>query len=525
MDYILNPGDRDYQLEAVAAVWAKIKKADNALVVLLMGTGKGRISAMLMMQSWRAKPDIRIDFIVNRVELLDQTVRVLGEFFTDDQLGTYTGKKKQLGRMITVGTIQSLHRVEREPPNLIILDEVHNVSDLPESAYRKYVASNYERNPKLKVVGLTATPYRSNGYIYGEKTSMFDSVTYERDLRWALEKGILVIPRMKRVEEQFDASDVKIVAGDYDQGELERLTNDLEKVRAQVADALPRLIGRKKIVWACTGIKHSELLAAVLRENGEDAVAYHSKLESRGPVMDHWKAKGRHLTFISIIKEGFDFPPIDAVCLCCPTRSPVKYLQIVGRGLRTHPDKVDCLVLDYGRVIETCGPLDKPFIRKKGEKNPKESLMKFCPQCLEYMEKTTHQCPACGYVPPPPAERDGTKALDTRHRSGAILSGEVEPPPSSWIPIRSVVIAEHKAKSGRICTKITYLPANALTKPVVEYCPWGTPKVDNIARHRLARVGVNAKKMSDIKNQVPMVPTHIKVVWEEYPRIEEMKYE
>jgi len=487
-------------------------------------THNTRISIMLMVKWLRLNPAVRVDFVVNRKELLAQTVRSLLEFFSEDQVGVFTGgQPKQVGRTITVGTIQSLHSAKRPFPNYVIVDEAHNLSDVAESAYRKYIAGQYELNKDLKVVGLTATPFRSGGLIYGEKVSVFDSIAYHKDLHWALENRILVKPLMKRVEEQFDLTGIRTIAGDYDQGQLEELTSDTKKLEAQVADAMKRLEGRKKIVWACTSIKHSEELAAILRSIGEDAVAYHSKLQERDPVMKHWKEQGKHLTFISIIKEGFDFPPIDAVCLCCPTRSPVKYLQVVGRGLRVFPEKEDCLVLDYGKVVENCGPLDKPFIRKKGEKAPKESLMKFCKRCLEYMEKDVQQCPCCGFVAPPPPERSMTKSLSSRHKAGQLLSGAR--PNVSWIGIREVRIGDHIARSGRDCTKITYYPDNILAQPVVEYCPWGDAGSNHVSRGKLARLGITAWKKADIGNQTPRTPKSIKVSWGEYPRIEEMIYE
>jgi hypothetical protein len=106
----------------------------------------------------------------------------------------------------------------------------------------------------------------------------------------------------------------------------------------------------------------------------------------------------RHLVFVSIVSEGYDYPPIDAIVLMRPTRSPVLYVQIVGRGLRPYKDKVNCLVLDYGRVIETLGHISDPLINAgKKSKGVTEIKMKFCPQCYEYCQLSAQTCPECEY--------------------------------------------------------------------------------------------------------------------------------
>ncbi|WP_350448928.1 DEAD/DEAH box helicase, partial [Streptococcus pseudopneumoniae] len=78
--------------------------------------------------------------------------------------------------------------------------------------------------------------------------------------------------------------------------------------------------------------------------------------------------EARHMVFVTALSEGWDHPPIDALCLLRPTRSPVLYVQLAGRVLRPYDGKVDSLILDYGNVVKNLGPLDNPRIPKKGER-------------------------------------------------------------------------------------------------------------------------------------------------------------
>ena len=518
---------RPYQEEGVNAAWAKISISDNALVVMSTGLGKTELVFGIMHRAVTVKPDIRIVFCVNRIDLLKQTFRRLASHFPLHWLGVYSGGtgNYERSKAITVGTIQSLEKADLSHVSLIIFDEAHRVSTDEDSQYAKFIAQQRSRNPKLKIVGLTATPFRATGYIYG-KGELFDKIAYDKGLKWAIENNFLVKPRMKRVQEQFDTRGLNIVAGDFDQGQLANLATE-DKLKAQVKDALPRLEDRAKIVWACTCIEHSENLARFLREAGEDAVAYHSKTPDRDSVMNKWKSSGRHMTFVTIISEGFDHPPIDAVCLCRPTRSPVLYIQTVGRGLRPSPGKDDCLVLDFGRVVENCGPLDSPRVPKKGEKNKPLDAMKFCPECLEYLPKEEMVCPCCGYTfPAVKVEVDRYKSLEVRHKAADILSRS-EPKPPVWINIQNVTIGQHKSKNGRNCVKVTYWPQEVHKPPVIDYAVFGDAWLNERAAKKLERVGISVRSFEEAKliTEIRTKVIAIKVDFKDFPEICEWKYE
>jgi superfamily II DNA or RNA helicase len=255
------------------------------------------------------------------------------------------------------------------------------------------------------VLGLTATPFRNGkGYIYG-KGKFYPRVSYEKDIRWGVEQGFLVEPKLKAGgKSEFDTSKVGIKMGDFDVGSLGELAANSDKVHEQVTDALDRIEGRKCIVWSCVNIEHADMVAKKINElDFFPALSYHSQTEARYEQLDLFKRGAfRHLTFVNTVSEGFDVPKIDTIVLMRPTRSPVLAIQQIGRTLRPCGDKTDSLILDYGQVIKNIGPIDKPIVRESTKRDKKQDAMvaaqlKTCPGCLSYVPSATRECPDCGH--------------------------------------------------------------------------------------------------------------------------------
>ena len=116
-----------------------------------------------------------------------------------------------------------------------------------------------------------------------------------------------------------------------------------------------------------------------------------------------------------------DAPNVDCVVLLRPTASPGLYYQCVGRGFRLHPDKTDCLVLDFGGNILRHGPVDAIEVAKREGKTGGEAPAKECPECMAVIHAGYSVCPDCGYEFPPP--ENGKH--DARASDEGILTGEV----------------------------------------------------------------------------------------------------
>ena len=460
------PQLRPYQSEALDAVWACILGEDSALCVLPTGAGKTVIISRLMERCMSVHATVRIGMVMGRVQLVEQTERQLALVIPRARIGVYCGSlgRRELGRSVTVASVHSIADIDAHALNLLIVDEVHNL-DQERGNYARLIERAREKNPRLKVVGFTATPFRSSGLIYG-KGMLFKRVAYRKTIPDMVAMGHLCRPRLTQGEGEFDTSGLKIRNGEYAPEDVDRLVADKDKCLAQVTDALKRLGGRQSVVWACANIEHCNLVADTLERLGERCTTVHSKLK-KAPRADNLAAfmggSFRHMSFVSVLSEGFDYPPIDAVVLMRPMRSPVLYVQTVGRGLRPWEGKPDCLVLDYGQVVRSIGPLDDPSIAKGRRQSEKErdgvlkpddtQPMKACPQCRGFVPPATRSCPDCGHGFPfeAPVER-----LDARADKGsALLSSDRASLPVTQ-RLGPILIGPYEAKSGNACVKVKY---------------------------------------------------------------------
>lgn len=518
---------REYQQEAVDALWNELFYERSALCVLPTGCGKTEIFIELMKRSILKKPDIKIVVLVNKITLLDQTQRRLARALGLEQIGVYCGSKSKysVDATITVATIQSIHSIVFDSLNLLILDECHNV-DQESGRFIDFIHNNWTSNEKMKVVAFTATPFRaSGGFIYGEG-KIFSKITYRRKLQEMIDLGFLVRPRIKRVEHQFKTDHLKIRMGEFDSKQIEELTSNEAIVLDQIKDALPRMLDRSKIVWACATIFHCKMVARLLYSLGEKVSIIHSKLSSAEREYQTAlfetanESASRHLVFVTIVSEGYDFPPIDCVCLMRPIRSPVLYVQTVGRGLRLSPGKTDLLVLDYGKVVESCGPLDEPILATDEKAKAPKTTMKFCPTCLDYVNIWVKEC-TCGHLfetdPKIPRLKEKPDELSR------LLSSETKR--IEAIPIREAYYGLHTSKNNNRCLVVIYRSQGLFGSDVKEYFvvdkPWGLEK----ARNRLMSMGITDMIVSESLKKVQRPPSEITVEFDRFPKVLGLKFE
>lgn len=423
--------------------------------------------------------------------MLDQTQRRIQSQLSQ-KVGVFCGSRQSSDTesTVVVASIQSIFKTELNNLNLIILDECHNINQ-DYGRYFDFIELHKNKNPKLQIVAFTATPFRSNGYIFG-KDKLFKKITYKKELKETIYQGYLVKPILKKVNHQFDISKLKIQNGDFRKDQIEALTGDESKVFVQITDALLRIEERKKIVWACSSIKHCELVhTMLLNKFNEQASLIHSKQpdDIRKHNLHRFENEDvKHLVFVSIVSEGYDFKPIDCVILMRPMRSPVLYVQTIGRGLRICDGKTDCLVLDYGRVVESCGPLDNPkFVSGSKDKITKDQEMKACPSCECYCLASEKRCPVCDYefpskkIPDLNLTSDEESLLLSNKKSGHSIKLNVE---------KVTITKDHLSKAGNKCLKITYTTNNLLYRTVSEYFSMNSPYGQKKAAKRLMALDV-----------------------------------
>ena len=512
---------RDYQEQALKAIWSGIVSGQKALCVMATGSGKSIVIAGLVRKAIEAKSDIKVLILFNKVTLLEQLAERFKNLLGAESVGIYcsTSGEWDLTKQITVGSIHSIKK-DKLNFNLIIIDECHNL-DESKGKYIDFINHQLGENPKTKVVGFTATPFRFNGYIYGEG-KFWPNPCYERGIDYFIDKGMLVTPVAKQPDHLIDVSKLRISKGEYLQKDVDDQTLNESFARSQVNDALMRAVGKQKIVWFCSSIKHAELIKTTLLAASEKAVCIHSNLDwdcRDKELLEFTNGDARHLTFVSIVSEGFDYPPIDCVVLMRPTRSPVLMVQTCGRGLRPFKDKKDCLILDYANVISTLGPLDKPVVntnkRGRGQQKPTQ---KVCPQCRAYIPLRVSICPHCGYQYP---RLDAAK-IDLTANSEINLLGQKT---IIHKELRNTTMSFFRSEAGNDCVKISYYPAGFLENPINEYFNFNSEFGYKRFQIRAIEMGIELK--SDALTQSLMTierkPDAINYVMEgKYPKVKRL---
>jgi len=473
---------RHYQLEAVNALWGHLFKDNSALCVLPTGAGKTRIMTALVDKTISSPKELVVAVLMGRVDLVSQTEKVFREFLNPNLVGVWCGSlgRKEINKVI-VTSIQSADVTKLPVPNLIIIDEVHRLNQ-ESGSYSRFIKHTMKENPKAKLVGFTATPFRESGLIYGENKT-FKEIVYRKTMVEMISLGFLVPPVLKGSENEFDVSKLRVQAGEYRQDDVDALVRDRELCELQVKDALKRMIGRQTVAWACANIEHCNMVADVIMNYGETVTTVHSKLNKYNREKNLGAFLGgqvNHVSFVSILSEGFDYPPIDCIVLMRPTRSPALYVQTVGRGLRPSRAKPNCLVLDYGQVIKTLGPLDNPRIHRTGRNTLEDAIddIKECPKCHTYIKCGVPECTECSYEwPKKPIEPPPDK-LDRKAYFGGILSKDIEP---EVYKSSKAHISLYTSKKGNECIKITYLPSDLVST----YSIWGLSEYFSV-KHQFA---------------------------------------
>lgn len=454
---------RPYQLELIEVVWQEMFHSPTVLAQLPTGGGKTLCFSHLIKKGMEAKSDMRTMVIMGRIDLVTQTERAIARVVERKHIGVYCGtiNRKELNRQVTVASIQSLRALHSVPfVNMLIIDEVHNLDEENKGGYLNFVEKLKVVNPKLKVIGFTATPFRNRGYIFGED-KLFKKLSYKKTIQDMIAMGFLCRPILKQSDNAFDTSTLRTRAGEYMQEDVDVLVSNEHTMELQIKEALKNQVGRISIAWATANIDHCNRVLNALEKEGEYATSVHSKQnrDTRNANLSAFMGGScRHMVFVSVLSEGFDHPPIDCVVLMRPTRSPVLYVQTVGRGLRIYENKKDCLVLDYGQVVRELGPLDDPKV--KGKKGEGEAVLKCCPQCSVWCFGGCMTCPECSFAFPPPLAPE--EKLTKRHDATAQILSEAQKPTTEVLG--PITITMHEAKSGNMCVRIIYEDRNILNR-------------------------------------------------------------
>lgn len=461
---------REYQSRALDMLYAWFEKNATGHPVLNMpgGSGKSVVIASLAKDALQNWPDTRILMLVHSKELILQNADKLRKLWPGAPLGIYSASvgKRQLDEPITYAGIGSVAKRAKEIGHidLCIIDEVHAVSTAESGIYRKLIADLLEINPAMRIVGLSASPYRlGQGLITEGPTAIFSEILEPVSIEELVFKTHLVPLRSKITKHRLDTDGLHKRQGEYIASEMEAKFNTDDHNSAVVQEIIEKASNRAHWLIFCSGVAHSEAVAECLRLAGIPAEALdatHSKSERERKLADFESGKLRALCNVGILTTGYDFPALDCIAFLRSTMSPGLYLQMAVRGMRTHPGKTDCLVLDFAGVVESHGPITNVQPPKKGGDGNGEAPVKVCDECGELVHISAAICPACGAPFPEPVK----KAMVLRDDDIMGLEGkDLEITSWNW--------RTHISKaSGKLMLACTYY-GSLSDKPITEYLP------------------------------------------------------
>lgn len=432
---------RPYQRETVDSIFNYLREKDgNPLAVLPTGSGKSICIGTLAKECFDYDPNVKILALQHQKELIEQN---LEKFLlcSDNQVpaGIYCAGmgKKELNRNFILASIKSVFQIADKLGyiDLIIIDECHLLSPKQNTMYGILIAELKAINPKIRIIGFTATPFRMSTGMLTDDDGFFDDICINVPIKQLIKDGYLSPVVSKAAVNTPDLSEVKIRGGEYVESEVEKLYNKKVSL-ACYHEFLKYGSDRKSVLVFCSGVKHAESFASMLRSCGETAECISGKTLSlfREQNFNAFKnGKLRFLVTVGVATTGFDAPGTDCLMMLRATKSPGLYVQIVGRGMRTAPNKTDCLMLDFGGNIERHGPVDLIEVRKAVKKDDQgkniivdslitaEHLVRKCPKCLTINSKYDEFCISCKMLLPVPGPD-----LDKVAAQGNIISSEYE---------------------------------------------------------------------------------------------------
>jgi DNA repair protein RadD len=398
---------RDYQAEAAPAVFDYFRRCKGKHPLLAYPTGSGKTIVVVdivekILQQW-AKTKIVI--LSHVKEIIEQDKNSLEKYLdTDISVGVNSAGlgRRDYGQLIVAG-IQSVFRQGElfSDTNLIIIDEAHLIPDGMKGMYREF----FSKMRNVKYLGLTATPFRlGTGYIYGKDDTLFDDLivdyTCMDKFNLLIKQGHICKLITQATKTELSDEGLNIRGGDFIEKEMSQKFDTESITNAAICEIIKYGANRKKWLIFAIDIAHAEHIAERLLQLGVPTGLIHSKMEmNRDRILSLYRNdKLKCIVNVNVLTTGFDHPSIDLIALLRPTQSPVMHVQTVGRGLRVHPGKDNCLILDFARNTARIGPINDIHIKnRKKSDEPGDPVVKKCPKCETLHHPTVKLCDVCGH--------------------------------------------------------------------------------------------------------------------------------
>lgn len=430
---------RPYQIDAVNSLFDYFESKDgNPVIALPTGCGKTHIISGFTHRTLTTWPHQKIIVLTHVKELIKQNYNKLIAAWPEAPAGIYSAglRQRDIHNSIIFGGIGSVAKKAEQfgYVNLVIIDEAHLLSPSENTMYQRFINALKKVNSSLKVIGLTATPWRmKQGKIIDEglfTDICFDMTDIKGFNKLINDKYILpLIP--KKTHTQLDTSGVSIRGNEFVQKELQQAVDQYKITLAALKEALEIAHDRKRWLIFASGIEHAVHIKEILNnlntqyKTGIACEVVHggnkqypmSSNERDRILADHKNNKFRAIANNNILTTGYDDPEIDLIMTLRPTRSPGLWMQKLGRGTRPNyapgfdlstmegraaaieaSPKQNCLVLDFAGNTARLGPINDPVLpSKRRKKGNGTAPVKICDNCQTYNHATAKRCIACDY--------------------------------------------------------------------------------------------------------------------------------
>lgn len=423
---------RPYQEALIAGTRSAFASGSRRLLIA-SPTGSGKtFTGATIAQRFHQRSTGRILWLAHREELLTQARAALSALRLNPGLIASTTANPAPNSRVQVASVNTAARRDLGSFDLVIIDEAHRSSA---SSYQAVI----EDTRPIYLIGLTATPARTDGKPLGE---VYDALLVGPSVHELVEQGHLSPVRYYAAP--FHLEQVRRTAGDYNRKDLAAAMTRSTLVGDMVETWTRHAHGRSTIAFA-SGVEHAEMIAERFRSAGVRAESLSGSTPKAERADLIQRLASGDLTLLAnaeVLIEGVDVPRVSCVVAARPTMSAIIYRQAIGRGLRLHPGKADCIVLDHAGWVAQHGHIyehiewtleGKQAARRAGDPYPVWT----CPDCYRVHEgHPSDRCPDCDWERPA-ASRSGPDEVAGELVEVAPSAPRVRPP-KGWVKARAV---------------------------------------------------------------------------------------
>ena len=411
---------RDYQQHAIDAALAHMRSTDEPGVLeLCTGAGKSVVIAFVAHVVTKAKKKVLV--LGPNAEIVTQNAEKYRSIGENCSIFSASLGKRHTGHDVIFGTpLTVVNQIECFGPEiaLLVIDECHGVSENDETTYQKIISHLISHNPKLRILGLTATPMRMKEKLVGKKNTFKHNI-FSLPHHQLAALGFVVPYELGRTKTHYDLINLNVQSnGKFKQSEVDNATlNRGDLTRAILDDMIETMAAdnRRCAMIFAASIKHANEILSYLPSDQAVLITGKSGKTERTDILEETKAgKWKYLINVAALTTGVDLPIVDTIVLVRATESRALFLQILGRGCRlydpswslpgselnwkhdAYKGKRNCLVLDHGETIERFGLDDDltiaGLVDAKQRQEEGEYFEVACPECNTLNKHTSQRC-------------------------------------------------------------------------------------------------------------------------------------